>query len=194
MVGLQTLNLRILVRVQAPQQMKILLTGVAGTGKSSITRELNKRGIAAIDLHGVKGLLYWRDKKTKERVPYSPGRPPEWFQSVERLCDIDMLKQMLAEHEDIFMAGTAGGNEDEYYPLFDKVILLQCDPQTLIHRMETRTNTSGFGKTKSEQDGTIEWQKSFDPHALSRGAIPVNTFGDIDSVVDKILEIAQGWL
>lgn len=171
--------------------MSILLTGVAGTGKSTIVAELKRRGVDAIDLHDVKGLLFWQDKKTKQRVSYVPGVPREWFSTVDCLCDIDMLKKMLAEHPDAIMAGTAGGNLQEYLPLFDKVVLLQADPQTLVHRMQTRTNKTGFGKAKSEQDDNIEWQKAFDPLVLSLGAIPLDTSGDIASTLDRIVELSK---
>ena len=171
--------------------MKILLTGVAGTGKTTLTKELMKRGVFAIDLHGMPGLFYWRDKVTKVKSEYMPGRSREWFNSVERLCDIDKLKEILNKQENVIVAGTAGGNQTEYFPLFDKIILLQCRPETIIHRMNTRTNKSGFGKAKSEQEDALEWQKEFEPFVLSHGGIPVDTEGDIDAVVEKIIRLAK---
>jgi broad-specificity NMP kinase len=43
--------------------MKILITGIAGTGKSTIVPALQERGITAIDLHDVPGLCFWQNKK-----------------------------------------------------------------------------------------------------------------------------------
>jgi hypothetical protein len=57
--------------------------------------------------------------------------------------------------------------------------------------MQTRTNKSGYGKTKAEQDDNIEWQKEFDPLLLSEGAIPVSTEGNIDDVVDRIIALIR---
>lgn len=167
--------------------MKILITGIAGTGKSTITKALNDRGITALDLHDVPGLFFWQDKKTKEKVEYTPIHAQDWFDGVERLCNIAQLKELLAQYDNIVMAGTGGDSQAEYLPLFDKVILLQADPAILIHRMQTRTNKSGYGKTKAEQDNNIEWQKEFDPELISLGAIPINTGGKLDDVVDKII-------
>ncbi|MFH0806135.1 MAG: AAA family ATPase [Candidatus Brennerbacteria bacterium] len=169
--------------------MKVLITGVAGTGKSAIVKALNERGIFSIDLHDVPDLCFWQDKKTKEKVEYAPVHSREWFDTVDRLCDLDQLKGILGQHDNIIVAGTASGNQTEYFPLFDKVILLQCDPKTLIYRLQTRTNKSGFGKTKAEQDDNTEWQKEFDPLVLSHGAIPVKTEGDLNKTVDKILKV-----
>lgn len=171
--------------------MRVLITGVAGTGKSTIVKALNERGIASIDLHDVPGLFFWQDKETKQKVEYSPVQSREWFDRVDRFCDIGRLKEILDQNNDTVMAGTASGNQAEYFLLFDKVILLQCNPQTLIHRMETRTNKSGYGKTRAEQEDNIEWQKEFEPTLLSQGAISVNTEGNIDDVVDRIIEIVK---
>jgi broad-specificity NMP kinase len=168
--------------------MKVLLTGIAGTGKSTLVKALNERGVFSIDLHDVPGLFFWQDKETKQKVEYSPVESREWFDTVDRLCDIERLKKILSQHKDIVAAGTiSGSNQKEFLSLFDKIILLQANPNTLLHRLQTRTNKSGYGKTKSEQDDNIEWQKEFDPEMLSLGAVPVSTESKLDVVVDKII-------
>lgn len=170
--------------------MKILITGIAGTGKSTIVKALNDKGVMAIDLHDIPDLFFWQNKETKEKVEYSPVQSKEWFDTVDRLCDIDKLKKILEKYVDIIAAGTiSGSNQKEFLELFDKVILLQTNPEVLVHRMKTRTNKSGYGKTKAEQEDNIEWQKEFDPQLLSHGAIPVNTDRPIDEVVEEIIKI-----
>jgi broad-specificity NMP kinase len=172
--------------------MKILITGIAGTGKSTIVKALNEKGIVSLDLHDVPDLFFWQDKNTKQEVEYSPVQPREWFDTVDRLCDIDRLKKLLGQYQNVVMAGTtSGSNQKEFLSFFDKIVLLQADSQTLVHRMQTRTNKSGYGKTKAEQDDNIEWQKEFDPLLLSEGAIPVSTEGNIDDVVDRIIALIR---
>lgn len=172
--------------------MKVLITGVAGTGKSTIIKALNVRGISAIDLHDVPGLFHWQDKETKEKIQYTPVESKEWFNTVDRLCDIPKLKELLSEHDNVVMAGaTSGSNQEEFLSLFDKIILLQAKPETLVHRMQTRVNKSGYGKTKAEQDDNIEWQKEFDPKILLYGAVPISTEGDITGVVDTIVGLIK---
>lgn len=171
--------------------MKTLITGIAGTGKSTIVKALNEKGVFAIDLHDIPDMFFWQDRKTKEKVTYVPAQSREWFDTVDRLCDIDRLKEILNQHDNIVVAGTASGNQAEYLSLFEKIILLQCDSKTLTHRLQTRTNKSGFGKTKAEQEDNVEWQKEFDPFVLSRNAIPVNTEVNLDDVVDKIIGVIK---
>ncbi len=172
--------------------MKTLLTGIAGTGKSTLIKALKEKGIPAIDLHDIPGLFFWQDKETKQAVEYSPVHSKEWFDTVDRLCNISMLKELLAAHEEIVMAGTtSGSNQKEFLGLFDKIILLQANPETLVNRMKTRTNTSGYGKTAAEQEDNVEWQKEFDPLLLSLGAVPVNTERPLEEVADSIVTIIQ---
>lgn len=167
--------------------MKTLITGVAGTGKSTIAKALREKGIFSVDFSDVKGMCFWQDKNTGEKVEYLPIHSREWFEDKKRICDIEILKGILSQQEDVVMCGIASGNLTEYLPLFDKVILLQCNSSNLVHRLETRDNPSGYGKTKTEQDDNTNWQKSFDPELLSYGAIPVSTEGELDSVVQNIL-------
>ncbi len=168
--------------------MKILLTGIAGTGKSTIVQELNKRDIFSIDLHEVPNMFFWQNMKTKQKVPYTPVHSKQWFDTMERLCDIELLKKILSQYSNVVMAGTTGqSNRKEFLSFFDKVILLQASPEILVHRLQTRTNTSGFGKTNAEQEDNIEWQKEFDPELLSYGAIPIHTEGDLTATVDQII-------
>ncbi|HUC01812.1 MAG TPA: AAA family ATPase [Candidatus Paceibacterota bacterium] len=172
--------------------MKVLITGIAGTGKSTIAKALNGKGIQAIDLHDVPGVFFWQDKKTKMAVEYAPVHSKDWFDTVDRLCDIGKVKEMLEQNPAVVMVGsTSGSNQNEFFSLFDKIILLQSNPETLVHRMRTRVNKSGYGKTEAEQEDNIEWQKEYDPLLLSLGAIPVNTEGDLDGVVGKIIEIIK---
>jgi broad-specificity NMP kinase len=170
--------------------MKTLLTGIAGTGKSTIVEALNERGIPAIDLHEIPDLFFWQDKTTKKKIEYTPVHSREWFNTVDRICDIDRLKEMLSHYDDIVMAGTTSGSDQkDFFPLFDKIILLQADPHTIVNRMQTRTNKSGYGKTKAEQEDNIKWQKEYDSLLISLRAIPVSTEGRLEDVVNKIVEI-----
>ena len=167
--------------------MTILLTGVAGTGKSTLAKALRERGFFTVDFSEAPGMCFWQDSATKEKVIYSPVHSREWFQNKAFICDIEKLKEIINKQDDIIMTGVASGNQTEYFPLFDKVILLQCNPETSVYRMQTR-NTA-YGKTKAEQDDMIEWQKEFNPLLLSQGAIPVSTEGELETVVDKIVAL-----
>ncbi len=126
--------------------MKVLITGIAGTGKSTLIQALNERGVASLDLHDVPGLFFWQNKITGEKVEYQPVHSQDWFDTVDRLCDIPKLKEILSQYDDLIAAGTtSGSNQKEFLAAFDKVILLQADHETLTGRLKTRNNKSGYG-------------------------------------------------
>ncbi len=109
--------------------MKILITGVAGTGKSTIIKALNERGIRAIDLHDVPGLFYWRDIKTGQKVEYTPVKSKAEFGTVDRTCDFEKLNKIFEEDPNVIVAGVTGGSsQKQFLDFFDKIILLQGTP------------------------------------------------------------------
>ena len=173
--------------------MKILITGVAGTGKSAINKALNERGISSMDFSDIPDLCYWCNKITKGKIEYFPVSDIKWFDLHERICDIKKLKKVLDRYENLVITGIANGNQTEYFNLFDKILLLQCSPETLIHRMRTRKTL--WGKTEAERNYTIKWQKVFDSECLLLGVIPVNTEGSLETVIKKIISmIHDGFL
>ena len=76
--------------------MKILITGVPGTGKSTISKTLNERGITSIDFSDVPDLCCWCNKITKEKIKYSPVKDIKWLDKHERICDLEKLKNETA--------------------------------------------------------------------------------------------------
>ena len=61
---------------------KFYITGVAGTGKTSVGQRLLARGIQSFDIGAIPDLCQWRSKDTKEIVVYESGANKEWFANV----------------------------------------------------------------------------------------------------------------
>src|SRR3989344_1154212 len=74
--------------------MKVFITGVAGTGKSTIAKALTERGITTVDFSDYPALRYWRNKITKKKSDYSPNNDMSWFDDHECVCDLDELKKL----------------------------------------------------------------------------------------------------
>ena len=165
--------------------MKVLITGVPGTGKSTISKALNERGVTSIDFSDVPDLCSWEDKITREKVLYTPTNDTKWLDLHERICDIEKLKGILTQYKNIVITGIANGNQTEYFSLFDKIFLLQCSPETVIRRMQTRDTL--WGKTEAEREYTLRWQRDFDSLCASYRVIPISTEGALSDVMDKII-------
>ncbi len=163
--------------------VKIYVTGVAGSGKSSIVRALTARGVQAIDMD--QGLCRWENRHTGGMAGWEPGRDEAWYASHGWMCDVPELGKILEENGDIVVVGISS-NQEEYLARFDKVFVLHCAPETVIARLNARTD-SDYGKHPAEQARLLAWQKSFEAEMVGKGALPLDAERPLEEVVDDIL-------
>jgi broad-specificity NMP kinase len=140
--------------------MKNLITGISGTGKTTVLFELQKHGYAVIDLD-TTGICRWKNKETQEFTEYGEtGRDYEWLTQHGWYCDIDKLKQLLfstREEKDVFVAGIAE-NIEELVTEFDKVFIFTAPDSIVKERLDARTNNH-FAKKEEEQNFVLEHSK-----------------------------------
>lgn len=165
--------------------MKYLITGVAGTGKSTIAKELRTRGYAAFDTE--TGFSYHINKKNGEQSVYPANPSIEWYDAHERVFDEKVLKNLFKKHarETLFICSITS-NQKKYYPQFDKIFLLTADDETLIKRIEQRTDNH-FGKHPLELKRIIERRQAFDNELKAIDAVVIDSTKPIKKVVDEIL-------
>ncbi len=168
---------------------RIYITGISGTGKSAIAKELEKRGVFAFSIDEVDDLCHWIDRKMGSIAhDYQPTR--EWLDAHDWICDIEKLKQMLNFDKEVVIATGISTNQDEYLSLFDKILLLQCSEKTFMGRMEKRHKNpeeNSFGKHQAERDYAGAIYKDFEEKLLKLGAVSINVENPISVVVDEIL-------
>ena len=162
-----------------------LITGVAGTGKSTLAKELRRRGYAAYDTE--EGFSYYVDKRTGERCAYPKEPSPEWYENHERVFDEQVLMNLLKKHADepLFIASITA-NQSKYYPKFDKIFLLTAPDDLITHRLGTRTNNY-FGRHPLDLQRVIGRHQQFDDELKAIGAKVIDSTVPIEQVADKIL-------
>jgi hypothetical protein len=107
--------------------MRVLVTGMSGTGKSTLTRELRARGYLAYDAD---------DDHFSE--PRADGR---WGWRTEAVAEL-----LAQDHELLFFSGCS---EEQRLLPFDYRVLLTAPRVTLTDRLQTRTENT-YGRDAAE--------------------------------------------
>jgi len=138
-----------------------LITGVAGSGKSTIGRELHRRGYRVVDTDRVWGQriqlptagrgfnLHSHPELAREHPAYEHGEAWVW--------DIAKARQALANKSPVRFFFGGADNEFSLYIMFDKVFVLCADRQSIEDRLKQRTDHSTslpdfISKTRKEID------------------------------------------
>ncbi len=167
---------------------KIYITGVSGTGKTTIAKELEKRGFYTISIDEVENLCFWVHQATGEKHGgKNTELTLEFVDAHDWICDIEYLNKLLNKNVDVIFVLGMAGNQDEFLNMFDKILLLQCSPETFCKRIENRTDND-FGKDKKIQQQILDRYEAYAEKMLSKGAISIDTEKPIDEVVNEVIK------
>ena len=110
---------------------RVLLTGMSGTGKSTVITRLGELGYKLVDSDYGEFTV---------EVDVGRGR--------ERLWREDRIQEVLSteDAEVLFISGTSR-NQVQFYPQFDHIVLLRAPAHVLIQRLQNRTNNP-YGQTR----------------------------------------------
>lgn len=164
------------------------ITGISGTGKSTVIEELSKRGYSTIDIDDVEGLCHWVNKSSGELADYYTGVGADWLSQHEWICDKTILKKELLskKSEIVFVCGLAD-NKTKILPLFQKVFLLQADEDTITKRLTSSGRAHDFGFHEADRKYIFSIAKDFETQSVKAGAIPINTNQPAAQVINTIL-------
>jgi dephospho-CoA kinase len=169
----------------------IYITGNAGVGKTTVCRELQKRGYEAHDIDK-NGITAWYDKITSQKAKQPrgiQGRSKEWFEKNAFKMVPERIQEFSssAKTKQMFLCGQSI-HDHEIWHLFDKIIYLSVDEKTLKHRLATRKSTD-FGKTSAELKHILAVHTSFEEKHKKHGAAILDATEPLGMIVDKIARI-----
>jgi dephospho-CoA kinase len=171
----------------------IFVTGNSGTGKSTVCAELKARGYEACD-SDFGGLSAWHDKKTGlplEKNPPHAEKTPEFRSRHEYKVIRARIEELALRAKDkpVFLCGVFA-NENEVWDLFDKVIALTLDKETLLYRILNRTNNN-FGKAEHERKEILGWHAENEAKYKKFGHIIIDATQPLAQVVEQVLAIGS---
>lgn len=169
----------------------IYITGISGSGKSSVCKELKQRGYEAYDTDN-DGIAFFYHNDTDEPVTEKitpEDRTPEWRSKHTWKAKREDVEQLAAkaDGETVFLCGVTSNDADELWDLFDKVFALHIDESSLKHRIMHRTSND-FGKNPHEFADLLRWQQTAEADYKKLGATLVDATRPLDRVVDEIVD------
>ncbi len=168
----------------------IYITGISGSGKSSVCKELKRRGYRAYDTdHDGIAFFYHNgtDKPLLEKIA-PEDRTPEWRAKYTWKAKREDVEKLAAEAKDelVFLCGVTNNDADELWDLFGQVFALTLDEEGLRHRIVNRTGND-FGKNPHEFADLLRWQQTASEDYKKLGAILIDATSPPEEVADEIL-------
>jgi len=149
---------------------RVLITGMSGTGKSSLISELSALGYKAVDTDAG-----WCD-------PQPDGRQ-RWRE--------DAIEALLATEDTgmLFVAGCED-NQVKFHSQFDRIILLSAPAEVLSQRLATRTNNP-FGKSPGQYRRFLADLHDVEPRLRAIADCEIDTTIPLSQVVQATLQAAS---
>lgn len=164
---------------------RILVTGMSGTGKSTVIGELAARGYKAIDAD-TDAYSEWVEVVGDTGALGSPAwGARDWVWREDRV-------QALLSSEDadmLFVSGCAA-NMRTFLPQFDHIVLLSAPTDILVERLRTRTSNT-YGKDPDEVARTLELVETVEPLLRRAADHEIDTSAPLADVVAALLQLAQ---
>src|SRR5262245_24197908 len=159
---------------------RVLITGMSGTGKSSVIQELVARGYRAYDLDTPEW-SQWIDTDPSDMLTPTQGKDWVWRE--------DRVRALLSQPENgtLFISGCAE-NMGQFFPLIDAVILLSAPVATIMERLRTRS-PAGYGSVAEEQRRVTDLISTIEPLLRKSADHEIDTRRPIHATVDEILRM-----
>lgn len=160
--------------------MRVLITGMSGTGKSTVVQALAARGENAVDLDADP----WSVWVPAEGNPTGAREGRDWVWREDR---VDALLAAPAD-QPLFVSGCAA-NMGAFVPRFDRVVLLTAPADVLIARLATRS-AGDYGRRPEEEAAVLRNLRDVEPRLRRIATHELDARAPLRSVVAAVLALA----
>lgn len=148
---------------------RALLTGMSGTGKSSVVRALRQRGWPAIDMD-------------------EPGWSTRDADGNQRWRADRLAAAIRADAEGRLVVSGCAEDQAAFYPHFKHVILMSAPPDVMRARIAARADNP-YGKRPAEWAEIVDHLARVEPLLRRRATHEIVTTMPLGEVVDRVVSI-----
>ena len=164
---------------------RILLTGISGTGKSTVIGKLAARGYKAVDADCDEFSEWVEFNGDAGSFGSAVEVDRDWVWREDRIQDL-----LSTEDTDVLFLGGCAENMRKFLPQFDHVILLSAPADVIVERLRTRTNNS-YGKHPDEIARVLGQIETVEPLLRRVAGHEIDTSACLDDVVATLLRLVQ---
>jgi broad-specificity NMP kinase len=152
----------------------VLVTAVAGSGKTTACKALSDLGYNSYDIESIPGLFSLIDEETGEPMIKHDGSNPELVIKGDWNCDKDKMQKLIDdETADITFYCGAASNIKDIRSLFDAVVILRVSDKTTVERLSSRPDGQ-FGHTSEIREWVLSWKHEIEEEWINAGGITVS--------------------
>jgi broad-specificity NMP kinase len=156
--------------------VKVLVTGMSGTGKSTALAHLRRRGHAVVDT----------DSDAWSTWVVLPDGSADWVWREEAVAAL--LDGHRGGH--LFVAGCKS-NQGRFHAAFDHVVLLSAPARVLLARIAARTDNP-YGKSPQERAEVLRHLAEVEPLLRAAATAELDATAPVEEVVRRLEELAGG--
>ena len=164
---------------------RMLLTGMSGTGKSTVIGKLAARGYKAVDADGDEFSHWVEVEGSADPFGSTVEVGRDWVWREDRIQDLLSTQ----DSEVLFLSGCAE-NMPKFFPQFDHIVLLSAPAEVIVRRLRSRT-TNPYGKHPDEIARVLGLVESVEPLLRRVAGHEIDTSAPLEAVVAAILRLVQ---